>query len=93
MVTAGPIESIEVSGQTISWSVEEAIPECPPETLSGTVYMMNGGSTLPVKVSVHKLQVGYSYLIFHDSPYIIFLSIFLRGRTCHSRTNSALTAS
>jgi hypothetical protein len=52
MVTAGPIESIEVSGQTISWSVEEAIPECPPETLSGTVYMMNGGSTLPVKVSV-----------------------------------------
>jgi len=50
--TQGPVEHIEVSGQTIMWSVEEHIPVCAPGTDSGVVYLLDqaSGNTLPITV-------------------------------------------
>jgi hypothetical protein len=69
--TQGPVEHIEVSGQTIMWSVEEHIPVCAPGTDSGVVYLLDqaSGNTLPITVC------PFSFLL--SLPLSTFLTLLL----------------
>ena len=68
LATAGPVEHIEVSGSYITWSVEEAIPECAPgdpNVLSGTVYMQDQTSNSTTTITVCRVVVSYRIVPCH----------------------------
>ena len=97
--TQGPVEHIEVSGQTIMWSVEEHIPVCAPGTDSGVVYLLDQatGNTLPITVCFlltpfaaprRLLRISPPFSLSFSPSYFFLLprySLLSRGTTSHRR--------
>jgi len=71
LATAGPVEHIEVSGSYITWSVEEAIPECAPgdpNVLSGTVYMQDQTSNSTTTITVCRVVLSCLVVSYRTMP-------------------------